>query len=215
MDRGRWVRNWIPVAVGVLLAVPLGLAQTSGGSENPLSPCLEQLASSHADADAPAADPDQASGPCALRSSPETFADLADASNAVAQRVAADSTADYAAAARERARLAESGSARVSGANGTWQPVGRGPLHADDPNYPSTYGDGFAELAGRVSDYAYDSKHGRLFAAVASGGVWVSRNMGESWHSIGDSLPTQTVGSIAYSPAQGGTLIAVTGDNAF
>src|SRR4051794_22929879 len=106
MDRGRWVRNWIPVAVGVLLAVPLGLAQTSGGSENPLSPCLEQLASSHADA--PAADPDQASGACALRSSPETFADLADASHAVAQRVAADSTSDYAAAARERARLAES-----------------------------------------------------------------------------------------------------------
>src|SRR3954451_24417054 len=221
MDRGRRVRNWIPVAVGVLVAVPVGLAQTSGGSENPLSACLEQLASPDpdaaeaSDADAPAADPDQGTGACALRSSPETFADLADASNAVAQRVAADSTADYAAAARERARLAESGSARVSGANGTWQPVGRGPLHADDPNYPSTYGDGFAELAGRVSDYAYDSKHGRLFAAVASGGVWVSRNMGESWHSIGDSLPTQTVGSIAYSPAQGGTLIAITGDNAF
>src|SRR4051812_20604177 len=187
MDRGRRVRNWIPVVVGVLIAVPLGLAQTSGGSENPL----------------------------AFRNSPETFADLADASHAVAQRVAADSTADYAAAARERARLAESGSARVSGTNGRWQPVGRGPLHADDPNYPSTYGDGFAGLGGRVSDYAYDSRHGRLFAAVASGGVWESGNKGQSWHSIGDSLPTQTVGSIAYSPARGGTLIAVTGDNAF
>ena len=66
-----------------------------------------------------------------------------------------------------------------------------------------------------MSDYAYDSRHRILYAAVASGGVWESGNTGKSWHSIGDSLPTQTVGSIAYSPAEGGTLIAVTGDNAF
>jgi hypothetical protein len=216
------------VVIAVLVAMPLALVRLSGsgdrGVEGPLSACLEQLGSGAAGA-APSAeadaaggestDPDQGAGACALRNAPETYADLADASNAVAQRVAADSVADYATAARERSRLAESSAQPVPGANGTWRPVGRGPLHADDPNYPSTYGDGFADLAGRVSDYAYDPRHGRLYAAVASGGVWESGDDGTSWHSIGDSLPTQTVGSVAYSPAEGGTLIAVTGDNAF
>jgi len=219
------MRKWLPVAAGVLVAVPLGIAQVTAGAAIPLSACLEQLASADPEAAAPAADPDaaedesadpdKASGPCALRRSPESFAELANAHNAVAQRVAADSTADYAAAARQRIRLAESTAPKVSGAAGTWRPVGRGPLHADDPDYPNTFGEGFAELAGRVSDYAYDRTHGHLYASVASGGVWQSGDLGQTWHSIGDSLPTQTVGSIAYSPAGGGTLIAVTGDNAF
>ena len=221
-----WV--WIPVALALLVGVPLAIAQLAeDGSEDPLRACLDQLASTEPDAaaadadaaaqdpDAEPVDPDKATGPCALRRAPETFADLADANNAVAQRVGADSTVDYEAAARQHARMVAAGPSGVSGANGTWRPVGRGPLHADDPNYASTYGDGFAELGGRVSDYAYDRRHGQLYAAVASGGVWASGNKGQSWHSIGDSLPTQTVGSIAYSPAQGGTLIAVTGDNAF
>jgi hypothetical protein len=222
------MRNWIPVAVAAAVAVPLALAQVPGGAADPLSACLQQLSSPEADAaqtaepDAQAAEPDaaggegeEASGPCALRNAPETFGDLANAQNAVAQRISADSTADYAAAARQRTRLAQSSGTRVSGAGGTWRPVGRGPLHADNPKYPSTYGDGFAKLAGRVSDYAYDKTHRQLYAAVASGGVWRSGDLGKTWHSVGDSLPTQTVGSIAYSRAQGGTLIAVTGDNAF
>jgi photosystem II stability/assembly factor-like uncharacterized protein len=219
------LRYWTPPVVAVLAAAAFLVWQGSSGEneqENPLAACLEQLTPQDADGSqstdpdaVEAADPDQATGPCALRRAPETYADLADASNAVAQRVAADSTADYAAAARERSRLADSNAAPVPGANGSWRPLGRGPLHADDPNYPSTYGDGFAKLSGRVSDYAYDSKHKVLYASVASGGVWESGNTGKSWHSIGNSLPTQTVGSIAYSPAQGGTLIAVTGDNAF
>jgi photosystem II stability/assembly factor-like uncharacterized protein len=168
-----------------------------------------------ADPDAAPADPDAPSGECALRRHPETFADLADAHNALSQRVAADSTAEYAAAARQRSRLTKSAGRRVPGTGASWTPVGSGPLHADAPKYPSTYGDGFAHLAGRISDYAYDKKHNRLYAAVASGGVYESRDKGKTWRSIGDSLPTQTVGSVGYSRAAGGTLIAVTGDNAF
>ena len=206
--------------VGVLVAIPLAIAQVSAESESPLAKCLEQLApgdpdAAAADPDAEVADPDNPSGECALRNAPETFADLADAHNALSQRVAADSTADYAAAARQHSRLVKSGAAGISGTGGRWQPVGRGPLKANDPNYPSTYGEGFAFLAGRVSDYAYDKTHNRLYAAVASGGVYESRDQGKSWRSIGNRLPTQTVGSVAYSPAAGGTLIAVTGDNAF
>ena len=214
------MRNWIPVAAALLAVLTVAAIKLSGGGgEDPVSACLEQATSSDPDAAQAAAsqgqDPDQESGGCALRGGPETFADLADASNAVAERVGADSVADYAAAARQRKRLERAGSASVPGTGGRWSPVGRGPLHADDPNYPDTYGDGFADLSGRISDYAYDPQHKLLFAAVASGGVWQSGNDGASWRSIGDSLPTQTVGSIAYSPAQGGTLIAVTGDNAF
>ena len=174
--------------VGVLVAIPLTVAQASAESEGSLG---------------------------SLENAPETFGDLADAHNALSQRVAADSTAQYAAAARQHSRLVRSGSSGISGTGGRWQPVGRGPLRANDPNYPSTYGDGFAFLAGRVSDYAYDKKHNRLYAAVASGGVYESRDKGKTWRSIGNSLPTQTVGSLGYSPARGGTLIAVTGDNAF
>ncbi len=103
----------------------------------------------------------------------------------------------------------------VPGTHGKWHPVGQGPLIANDPTYSGTYGEGFGQLAGRISDYSYDAKHRVLYASVASGGVWMSKNSGASWRSIGDKLPTQTVGSVAYSRAHGGTLIAVTGDNAF
>src|SRR5205807_6007916 len=44
---------------------------------------------------------------------------------------------------------------------------------------------------------------------------WESSDMGKTWRSIGDGLPTQVVGSVAYSPAEGGTLIVLTGDPAF
>src|SRR3954468_9189263 len=67
MDRGRRVRNWIPVAGGGLVAVPLALAETSAGTRNPPRACLEKLASPYPDAaqtadpDAYSAGPDQAS----------------------------------------------------------------------------------------------------------------------------------------------------------
>ncbi|MFL5892658.1 MAG: WD40/YVTN/BNR-like repeat-containing protein [Solirubrobacterales bacterium] len=223
MGRRRSIPRWAPFLVAVLVAVPLAIVQLSGDSESALAKCLETMAPAETgadpdaatDSDAEAPDPDSPSGECALRNAPETFADLADAHNALSQRVGADSTAEYAAAAHQHSRLTKSGPSGVSGTGGRWIPVGKGPLHADDPDYPSTYGEGFASLAGRVSDYAYDKAHSRLYAAVASGGVWESKDQGKTWRSIGNSLPTQTVGSVAYSRAAGGTLVAVTGDNAF
>jgi hypothetical protein len=206
---------------GAAIAVALAFSLWGPRSAHldPLASCARALsADAPAGAQAGAEDPDReggdAGGACAIRNHPETFADLQTATNALGQRVAADSPADAAAAARQGARLAR----RSSGAGqrrARWKPVGKGPLHADDPAYQSTYGDGFGALSGRISDYAYDRKHDHLYAAVASGGVWQSDDKGRKWHSIGNSLPTQTVGSIAYSPAAGGTLIAVTGDNAF
>src|SRR4051794_8536877 len=106
----------------------------------------------------------------------------------------------------------------VPGAAGAWTPLGKGALDTSDTNYDTSAGstqEGFNFVTGRVEDFAYDSTHGRLFAAPVNGGVWQSTDVGKTWHSIGDGLPTQVVGSVAYSSAEGGTIIALTGDPAF
>ena len=148
-------------------------------------------------------------GNCGLQV-PEGFEELAAANQALTPRIGNDSPADAAATAAERAEALR----KHKLIRGRWTPVGSGPLHADDPDYPETYGTGFGELAGRISDYARGPGT-TVYAAVASGGVWKTTDRGTRWVSIGDALPTQTVGSVAYTPAGGGTLIAVTGDNAF
>lgn len=153
-------------------------------------------------------------GPCELRRHPESFAELSAVARGIEVRIRPDSIADQVHAARLRQRLL-SRPPRVPGTNGRWTPVGKGPLHADDPNYPDTYGGGYADLSGRITDYTYDKRRDRLYAAVSSGGVWVSTDKGRHWRSVGDSLPTQATGAIAYSPAAGGSLIVVSGDNAF
>lgn len=145
---------------------------------------------------------------------PEPFRDLTRASEAVSGRLGFDRPGQYAAAARQKARLRLSG---IAGTAGTWSPVGDGPVVFDDPAYTNTndLASGLSRASGRITDYAYDEQGGRLFAAVAEGGVWTSTDTGKSWRSIGDGLPTQIVGAVAWTPAGGGTLIALTGDNAF
>ncbi|TMM00371.1 MAG: hypothetical protein E6G10_16085 [Actinobacteria bacterium] len=121
------------------------------------------------------------------------------------------------AAAREAAALAAEPRA-IPGAAGSWTPLGKGALDASDTTYDATQGstqEGFNFVTGRVEDFAYDAAHGRLYAAPVNGGVWRSTDMGKTWRPIGDGLPTQVVGSIAYTTAEGGTLIALTGDPAF
>ena len=82
-----------------------------------------------------------------------------------------------------------------------------GPLIGDDPRYDEVNGQGLADQNGRPSDFAFDPQGRRLYAAVGEGGVWVADETGgfDDWRSIGDTLPTQAVGGIAYSPADGGT----------
>jgi hypothetical protein len=99
----------------------------------------------------------------------------------------------------------------------SWIPVGRGPLNADVAAYPNTNGVGFHQLAGRIEDLAYDASNPRRwFAAFAGGGVWETTNAGAAWHSIGEALPTQAVGAVAYlETGVTGTLLAGTGDPAY
>ncbi len=121
----------------------------------------------------------------------------------------------YAAAVAEARKKPKTGDA--------WQPVGSSPLYADSPDYaggdpvvtsgPSLLG--WSKLSGRISGLAYDpGKAGRVFAAPAAGGIWETADSGASWRSIGDALPTQAMGSVGFSKASGGTIIAATGDSA-
>jgi len=122
---------------------------------------------------------------------------------------------EVAAGAQEAARAQRD---KLSKKTGAWKQVGTVPLYAND----AAYGDpidgvnflGWVKLSARVTAFARDPASGRLFLSVAGGGVWISSNGGNSWTSIGDRLPTQVVGAIAWTPYSGGRLIAGTGDNA-
>src|SRR3954447_24203973 len=121
-------------------------------------------------------------------------------------------------AAAHQAAALRASQADIPAANGLWSPLGTGPLDAGDPTYDTTNGqtlEGFKFVSGRIEDFAYDPAGKRLFASAVNGGVWQSDDMGGSWKPIGDGLPTQVVGALAWTPANGGTLIALTGDPAY
>jgi len=122
-------------------------------------------------------------------------------------------TGAYRAALEQKDELsAPAAQAQVPGSNGPWQPYGNGPLIADDPRYGSVNGYGWSELNGRIDTFEYDPASGRVFAALGTGGVWMTTDLGQSWTSVGDGLPSQIVGAVAWSTANGGTLIVAGGD---
>jgi photosystem II stability/assembly factor-like uncharacterized protein len=105
---------------------------------------------------------------------------------------------------------------------GSWAPIGNTPLYANSPDYagpdPVNSGPsrlGWVGLSGRITAFANDPGNAsRIFAAPATGGIWESTTGGGNWRSIGDGIPSQAMGGVAFSPANGGTLIVGTGDNA-
>ena len=153
---------------------------------------------------------------CPAASRPESPADLMRASTALAAR--SGNAAQLLPGARSTAaaqRAALAAQARSAGNDGTWQQAGTGPLLADDTRYTRVNGEGLQDIAGRINDYAYDPVDRHLFASTGEGGVWRSDNTGRSWFPIGDTLPTQAIGGIGWSSAQGGTLIVTTGNDVF
>ena len=115
------------------------------------------------------------------------------------------------AAISQRAALSQSAS-QVAGAQGTAAPLGKTPLISDDPRFPSVNGLGLADLAGRVDDFAYDPQGKRVFAAVGTGGVWMSTDAGSTWRSVSDTMPYLVVGSVGWTAAGGGTIVAASGE---
>jgi hypothetical protein len=118
-----------------------------------------------------------------------------------------------AAAIAQKQKLARKGFGPGDG--NRWQANGIGPLHVNDAGYTGVNGLGLVENGGRVTDFTYDAKHRAIYASSAGGGLYKSTNYGGSWKSVGDTLPTLLVGSVGYSPADGGTLVVVTGDGSF
>jgi Ca2+-binding RTX toxin-like protein len=152
---------------------------------------------------------------CLNEKHPESFFEMeAMANERAAQMYAPWNGVDggaYPAALREREQIIAS-APNVRGANSTWLPYGRGPLISNDARFPNVNGNGFVELAGRVDSLTYDDENDRLFATIGTGGVWMSTDLGQSWRSIGDSLPTQVIGAATWTPARGGRVVAVAGE---
>lgn len=117
----------------------------------------------------------------------------------------------FASALDERAKMTK----KVAGTEGTWKQYGKGPLISNDPAYNSVNGLGLANVMGRIDSLTYDRVNKRLFAAKGTGGIWLSQDYGDTWRSIGDGLPSQIVGAVAWSSANGGTVLAISGDPTF
>ncbi|MDP3858782.1 MAG: PKD domain-containing protein [Stagnimonas sp.] len=113
---------------------------------------------------------------------------------------------------RKAELAAPSARAKVDGASSAWKPYGTGPLISNDARFPSVNDLGLVELGGRVDSLDYDAENGRLFASVGTGGVWMSTDLGDNWTSVGNGLPSQTVGAVAWTPAAGGSLLALGGE---
>jgi hypothetical protein len=145
---------------------------------------------------------------------PESFADLAAADSSRASRSVAPGTqlrgGAYRAAVTSARDLPSTGA-------GTWQPYGDTPLQGNNTDYDVTNGstlEGLPGLSGRTSAITTDDK-GNLYAATSNGGIWESTDHAATWKSIGDPLPTQVVSGVAWTSAAGGTVIALTGDDAY
>ena len=101
----------------------------------------------------------------------------------------------------------------VPGSSGSWEPWGDPLLIGDDPRFGEVAGQGFTDLSGRVDSFDIDPATGRLFAAVGTGGIWMSEDQGVTWSSIGDALPSWVNGAVAWTSAAGGTLVVVSGEH--
>jgi hypothetical protein len=120
----------------------------------------------------------------------------------------------YANAVDQHQKLAQGGP-KVAGTSGAWSQYGNGPLIVNDPKYGSVNGLGLVNNEGRIDSLRYDPVHKRLFATKGTGGIWLSEDLGDHWRSVGDTLPSQVVGAVAWSEANGGTVLAVSGDPSF
>jgi hypothetical protein len=144
---------------------------------------------------------------------PESFDDLAKANSSRLTREVAPGTQIKPGAQRAAVRAAR----ELPTIGDQWSPYGRTPLLANRAEYDTSRGstlEGFVGLSGRTTDFARDP-NGTLYAATSNGGIWKSTDAAATWSSIADNLPTQVVSGVAWSSVNGGTLLVLTGDNAY
>lgn len=104
-------------------------------------------------------------------------------------------------------------------ATANWSEYGKGGLLTGTSIYSA-----------RVDNFAYDPIKKRLFAAIGTGGIWMStavngdvRTLADQWVSVGDKLPSQINGGVIWSPdvdgdgdadpSSEGTLLAAGGES--
>ena len=174
------------------------------------------------EADAPQEGDSEQSLVCLNDKHPETLDDL---NGLAAQRSAAANAPyggvpdhAYSSAMAQRNKLFAQGQDSINAHS--WLPVGSGPLESADAGYGQVNNLGLVDLAGRITSFTYVPRTDRflpdtLLASVSYGGVWATDSTVTRWVSIGDSLPSQVVGGIGYTPYGGGTIVALTGDGSF
>ena len=221
---------WGAIAAIAVCAVAAALVLLAAGTFTSSS-AREGLTAMCPRGTSPVDDPAQHSGRnCAPLGQPETFQDLTTANTQIESRDTAPfstvSPGAYMSAYRHRQAMA---APKASDENYAWALAGKPPLCADpttnpsicpaasaaNGNYSYMSALGFRTLTGRISALAYDpTSQGHYFASPVVGGVWESVDGATTWKSIGDNLPTQTVGALAYD-APLHRVIAGTGDNSF
>jgi photosystem II stability/assembly factor-like uncharacterized protein len=85
-----------------------------------------------------------------------------------------------------------------------------------------TLGDGSSftgtrqNISGRIASVAVDPKDpNTVYVGGAQGGLWRSTNSGQSWTSITDNAPSQSIGAIAIDPTNSNIIYAGTGEGNF
>ena len=115
--------------------------------------------------------------------------------------------------------------ANIPFANGHWQTYAKTVLingTSATSGYDSQSGHGGIPVnSARVDSFSWDPVNKRLFAS-GPGGIWMTQaingdvstlaTQGSPWKSVGDKLPIQLVSQVAWTPAGGGRLIALTGE---
>jgi len=102
----------------------------------------------------------------------------------------------------------------VGGPHGGWRPIGpfaipHGQTHGAGPRSRPA-------VAGRVTAVAVDpADPGHLLVGTGGGGVWESRDAGQSWRPATDRLPTPAVGAVAFDPRDPAVAYAGTGQGGF
>lgn len=67
---------------------------------------------------------------------------------------------------------------------------------------------------GRVGDFAVDPENpSRYFAAVASGGLWLTENAGVTWKPVFDSQGSYSIGCVTLDPKNPNIVWVGTGEN--
>src|SRR5581483_7953088 len=112
----------------------------------------------------------------------------------------------------EQKKALQASHGKLAQAAGHWQPYGSGPLITDDPRF-GLGALGLTENSARVDNFDYDPAGKRLFAALGTGGIWMSTDLGDHWTAIGANLPTLSNSAVAWTPAGGGTIVVGSGEN--